>query len=141
MLKGKRLILLIVALASGCQQKQDLAPLENSIAALSNRVTLLEQQRDTVKTQTDPVNNSDSEIPGIYRLHDTRRSCWAYLDLRSDGSGISWIEYNLGGYPANKKSVSWSFSDGKLHVAGVDDFNLEGEDLIDTRANRWLRKP
>jgi hypothetical protein len=55
------------------------------------------------------------------------------LDLRSDSSAV-WINASSG----QKLGTSKWTSDGDSLTVGTVKFKIEGSDLLDSRANRWL---
>lgn len=79
-------------------------------------------------------------IVGIYGLDGQARGFnWAEIDLRSDGTAMVFrggdIDHRRG------QSGAWTFANKSITVSAQnrqETFKVEGDDLIDSQAHRWL---
>lgn len=86
---------------------------------------------------TDDAKIAMSSVSGIYEFEDrTRGLPTQKLDLRSNGSGIFSKLY--GASEIQKKGINWSLKSSTL-TTDDQKFQVEGDDLVDARGNRWLR--
>jgi hypothetical protein len=62
------------------------------------------------------------------------------IDLRSDGSGIGYDLYDYT-HKLNQFTILWTLSqDDSVVWVGREPFKPEGDDLIDSKGNRWERQ-
>ncbi len=78
-----------------------------------------------------------SLVAGIYQFSRPDAGRTDKMDLRSDGTAQTWFFYGDGETRLGKKNVKWSAAGG-LAVIDNSTFKIEGDDLIDASANRWL---
>ena len=78
---------------------------------------------------------------GIYFFNPQNRQSQK-LDLRSDGT--AYLSKFSGQYEMRPKKFTWKLDDDSSHVLMENEdsrmaFRIEGDDLIDSSENRWLR--
>ena len=74
-------------------------------------------------------------ITGIYKP-DVAVKSWSKIDLRSDGSAMVFL-----GSSERGQSGAWTFASKSVSVSSrnrQETFTVEGDDLIDSKAHRWL---
>lgn len=138
------MLAVLVALA----ESRDSA-LKAQLQAKNAQITALQAQLS--QTQRAAIGQENSEqlaqadqdaraaVSGIYEFDPGEGRLPKEMDLRSDGSGIAWELYNYT-QKLNQYSVMWTLSqDDSIIWIGREPFKPEGDDLIDSKGNRWER--
>jgi hypothetical protein len=88
--------------------------------------------------QESPAGAPDNlkAVCGIYRFSIYEGEGREY-DLRSDGTAMAFTE-SLGGYVGSGRDATWTVNDNIVTI-GNSIFTIEGDDLTDSKGNRWVR--
>ena len=111
------------------QKSQQIQQQLSEIAQLK-AVSIPEPKGEVQKNQT-------TLVCGIYECKKPGQG-QLKMDLRSDGTAISSLIYWDGGQEINRKTTTWTLNGNEVQV-GSSGFKIEGDDLIDSQGNRWLR--
>ena len=115
--------------------------LDRTQAALKVEDSSTEELKQNVQVAIIAQDKQDKieAICGIYEYSQIEGAGREY-DLRSDGTAIKLRESeNAGFIRQGKNTEPWSLS-GNMVTIGNMQFTIEGEDLIDSRGNRWMHE-
>jgi len=113
-----------------------IAQKDNQIQQQLDEITKL-KAASISKPEGEMQQDQTTLVCGIYEFNKAG-SGWLKIDLRSDGTAISSLVYWDGGQEINRKTIRWTLNGNKVLV-GNSGFKIEGDDLIDSQGNRWLR--
>jgi len=106
---------------------------EKSEAELRSNVQAAIAQSEKQESQA-AAQDKISAICGIYRFSIFEGAGREY-DLRSDGTAKAFTE-STAGFVGSGRDVAWTMN-GNIVTIGNLKFTIEGDDLIDSRGNRW----
>jgi hypothetical protein len=107
---------------------------EKSEAELRSNVQTAIAQSDKRESQA-AAQDKINAVCGIYRFSIFEGAGREY-DLRSDGTAKAFKE-STAGFVGSGRDIAWTMS-GNIVTIGNSKFTIEGNDLIDSRGNRWL---
>jgi hypothetical protein len=107
---------------------------EKSEAELRSNVQAAIAQSEKQESQA-AAQGKISAVSGIYRFSIFEGAGKEY-DLRSDGTAKAFTE-STAGFVGSGRDTAWTMN-GNIVTIGNLKFTIEGDDLIDSRGNRWL---
>lgn len=107
----------------------------------------IQQQLDEIaKSKVASISKLEAEVQknqtvlvcGIYEWERPGSGIDKRMDFRSDGTVISYLLSGTSSLEYQKRSDFWTLDQDKVQI-GNSNFKIEGDDLIDSKGNRWLR--
>lgn len=90
------------------------------------------------KLEAEVQKNQTALVCGIYEWEKPGSGIDKRMDFRSDGTVVSCFLSGNSSIEFQKRSAVWTLDEDKVEV-GNSNFKIEGDDLIDSQGNRWLR--
>jgi hypothetical protein len=136
-------IVMALAASKNNALKAKLRAENDQISALQAQLSQFQRasiQQNNAEQVAQDDENLHEAIAGIYEFDPGEGRMPEQMDLRSDGSGFAWELYDYT-QKLNQRPVAWVLSqDNSIIWVGRNPFKPEGDDLIDSKGNRWERE-